>query len=278
MSSLPDTAASRYRRSLLWLGRGLAAALLCLIALSGAQAQAPGSPPGPPPPLSDIEITATPYLWFPWISVGIRPADTRIRDRSETIDPGNLYGHLTWVPFMGSAEFRDGPYALSIDYIHAPLKAGIGTRDILFSGATSGLDINIGTAMFLYRPIALPDQYVDVGLGVRAWGLGGDIALNQGLLPAANVSNGLAWADPMLTARYHRDLGNGYSMTASGDIGGFGLGAHLDWQLVGTIDYAVNSCIELRGGFRTLNVNYGGSRADFNINMYGPILGATFRF
>lgn len=82
----------------------------------------------------------------------------------------------------------------------------------------------------------------------------------------------------MITARYHRDLGNGYSMTASGDIGGFGLGAHLDWQLVATVDYAVNSSIELHGGFRTLNVNYGASRADFNINMYGPILGATFHF
>ncbi len=71
---------------------------------------------------------------------------------------------------MGSAEFREGPYGLSIDYIHAPLKAGIGTRDIIFSGATSGLDINIGTAMFLYRPVALPDQYVDVGLGVPGLG------------------------------------------------------------------------------------------------------------
>lgn len=134
MPSLPDTAATRYRRALLWLGRGLTTALLCLIGLRGAQAQAPGSPPGilPPPSLSDIEVTATPYLWFPWTSVGIRPADTRIRSRSETIDPGDLYGHLTWVPFMGSAEFRDGLYGLSIDYIHAPLKAGIGTRDIIF--------------------------------------------------------------------------------------------------------------------------------------------------
>jgi hypothetical protein len=113
---------------------------------------------------------------------------------------------------------------------------------------------------------------------VRAWGLGGDIALNQGLLPPANVSNGLAWADPFLAARYHRELGSGFSLTASGDVGGFGLGAHLDWQLVGTVDYAWNSRIVLQGGFRTLNVNYGGNRADFNINMYGPVIGATLRF
>ena len=241
--------------------------------------QMPTPPPGAPPPLvPNIEVIANPYLWFPWTSVGIRPSNTSINSRSETIDPGNLYGHLTWVPFMGAVEFRNGPYGLVIDYIHAPLKAGIGTRDILFSGATSGLDMDIGTALFLYRAVAQPDVDVDVGLGVRAWGLAGDIALNQGLLPPANVSNGLAWADPLLVARYHRDMGNGYGFTASGDLGGFGIGAHIDWQLVGTVDYAWNSWIDLHAGFRTLNVNYGGSRADFNINMYGPIISATFRF
>src|SRR5437868_6143341 len=95
--------------------------------------------PQPPSPFKDIEVSATPFVWLPWTSLNIRPSNTLIRSRSETIDPGNLYGHLTWVPFMGVAEFREGPYSLIIDYIHAPLKSGIGTRDILFSGATTGL-------------------------------------------------------------------------------------------------------------------------------------------
>jgi hypothetical protein len=179
---------------------------------------------------------------------------------------------------MGAAEFRDGLYGLMIDFIHAPLKSGIGTRDILFRGAKSGLTIDSGTAMFTYRPLVLPNQYLDVGIGMRGWGLDGDIQLNQGLLPPANVSKGLAWADPLLGVRYHRDIGNGYSMTAYGDVGGFGLGAHIDWQLVATIDYAMNSWIELHGGFRSLNFNYGGRRADFDVHMNGPILSATFRF
>jgi hypothetical protein len=57
----------------------------------------------------------------------------------------------------------------------------------------------------------------------------------------------------MIAARYHRDLGNGFSATADGDLGGFGVGAHFDWQLIGTIDYAVASGIELHAGFRSLN-------------------------
>ena len=42
------------------------------------------------------------------------------------------------------------------------------------------------------------------------------------------------------------ELGNGFGLTAYGDVGGFGLGAHVDWQVIGTIDYALNSSSNLR--------------------------------
>ena len=88
-----------------------------------------------------------------------------------TIGPGDLYGHLTWVPFMGQAEFRSGPFGVVTDFIHAPLKAGVTTGEVLFGGGTANFTVNSGSAVFLYRALALPDQYADFGLGVRAWGL-----------------------------------------------------------------------------------------------------------
>ncbi|HEY6301707.1 MAG TPA: hypothetical protein VIX14_01460 [Terriglobales bacterium] len=261
----------------------LVAALLVGAPLRPAVAQEVNVPPADAPLLfvpiqwQEIDVLATPYIWLPWISSTVRPSNGAIPSKSSTTDPGTLYGHVTWVPFTGSAEFRDGSYGLLLDYIHLPLKTGVNTRDIFFSGATAGLTVNIGTAMFLYRPVVEPDQYVDIGIGVRGWGIAGDITLNEGLLPAFNASRGLSWADPLIGARYHRDLGNGFGATAYGDIGGFGAGAHIDWQLVGTIDYAVNSAFELHGGVRSLNFNYGGARAEFNANINGPILSATFR-
>ena len=232
-----------------------------------------------PAPASDgLEVKLTPYLWVPWASFGVRPGNTRIPSASTVIDPGQLISHLTWVPFFGSAEFRYGSYGLVLDYIHAPLKAGVSTQNILFNGANAGLTLDSGTAVFLYRAIAMPDQYVDVGLGVRGWGLDGSISLSQGLLPAVAVSNGLSWADPLIAARYHHDLGNGFSATAYGDVGGFGAGAHFDWQLLGTIDYAANSWIDLHGGFRDLSFSYGAPRANISVNMFGPIFSATFHF
>jgi len=273
------------RRSHRTTGRMLLLLAVMLVGpIHAARAQQAMSPPAspvmPPPtlPWQGIEILATPYVWLPWVSSTVRPSNTLLPSASSTTDPGTLYDHLTWIPFTGTAEFRDGPYGVLLDYMHIPLKTGVNTRNILFSGATTGLTEDEGTAMFMYRPFVQPDQYIDVGLGVRAWGISGNITLNEGLLPAFNASSGLSWADPIIGVRYHHDLGNGFSATASGDIGGFGAGAHIDWQLIGTIDYALNSWVELHGGFRSLNFNYGAARADFNANMYGPILSATFRF
>jgi hypothetical protein len=103
---------------------------------------------------------------------------------------------------------------------------------VLLGSGSGGLTIDAGTAMFLYRALATAEQYVDVALGVRGWGLAGDIFLTQALLPP--MSSGLGWADPIIGMRYLRDVGDGYSMSASGDIGGFGLGAHIGSWLVGS--------------------------------------------
>jgi len=105
--------------------------------------------------------------------------------------------------------------------------------------------------------------------------------LNAGALPAASVSRTAGWGDPLLAGRYHRELGNGFGLTAYGDVGGFGVGAHIDWQVVGTIDYALNPSTNLRLGYRSLNFNYqasGGFDLGFNVHMKGPILAGTFRF
>jgi hypothetical protein len=258
--------------------------VLLLVALWGlglhqARAQQAGAPPAAPPTVwQGLDVLVTPYVWLPWTHINIRPTNAPISSASTTIDPGRLYNQFTWVPFLGEVELRDGPFGVMIDYMHVPVKEGISTRNILFSGGTAAGVTDTGTAMFLYRPYVQPDQYVDVGMGVRAWGLSGTISLNEGLAPAAVVSNGLSWADPLVGARYHRELGNGFSATAYGDVGGFGAGAHIDWQLIGTIDYAVNSWIDVHGGFRTLNYSYSAPAANFNVNMYGPILSATFRF
>jgi hypothetical protein len=168
--------------------------------MSNARAQQEADRPPVAALLPGIEILPTAYLWLPWTSVGIRPANANISSQSTTIGPGDLYSHLTWVPFMGQAEIRSGAFGVVTDFIHAPLKASVSTGDVLFGSGTTDFTINTGSAVFLYRALTSPDQTADVGLGFRAWGLGGQIAVNprhQRLAPIA-VANGLSWADPLI--------------------------------------------------------------------------------
>jgi hypothetical protein len=177
---------------------------------------------------------------------------------------------------MGDAEVRSGPYGLLLDYIHAPVKAGINTSGVIFGAATGGLVIDTGTALFLYRPFSDPIQYLDIGVGARAWGFAGDISLSQGLLPAVSVTRGASWADGLAAVRYHRDLGNGFGATLYGDLGAGG--ASIDWQLLATVDYSFRSWLDLHAGFRSMNFDYTAERARFDVHMYGPILSGTVHF
>jgi len=254
-----------------------AAIVLIGVAIHPVRAQQPGPQPAPPradPP--GWEFLFTPDLWIPWTSTSVDPKNSALRSRSSTVDPGKLISHLSWVPFMGQAEVRNGPYGLFLDYIHAPVKAGINTPGIIFGAATGGLVLDAGTAIVMYRPFSEPDQYVDVGVGARAWGFAGDISLNEGLLPAVSVTRGESWADALAAARYHRDLGNGFGATLYGDVGAGG--AAVDWQVLATVDYSFRPRIDLHAGFRSMNFNYTGPLARFNVHMYGPILSGTLNF
>jgi hypothetical protein len=235
-------------------------------------------PPSQPSPLAGIEFLVTPYLWMPSVRAGINPSDTRIPSAVGTVYFSDLAGHMSWMPFMGAAEIRYGDFGLYLDDLHASLRTGITTKNILFGGGTGGLVLDGGLAMFYYRPFKQPDQYLDVGMGVAAWGITGAFTLNEGLLPSFTATSGVSWADPMIGWRYHHDLPNGLGATVSGDVGGFGVGAHLDWQLTGTIDFKVNSWTDIHAGFRSVNVDYGLPRAGLNLHLNGPIVAATFRF
>ena len=106
------------------------------------------------------------------------------------------------------------------------------------------------------------------------------LSFNSGLLPRRSVTPDGAWADPLIAARYHRELGSAFSFTVYGDVGGFGLAAHTDRQVVGTIDYALRSSVDLHLGYRSLNVKYSLNNRPigFDENFNGPIIAATFRF
>ncbi len=253
------------------------------VPLAHAQQQpAPLSVPLPAPsgPWSGLQVIVTPYLWLAGINTAISTPLARAPVVDTSVGAFELLGHLNAVPFMGSAELRYGPFGVLGDAMHVPVGTNITTRNVYYSGGKAALTTNIGTGSLLYRVVDQPVQAIDGGLGFRSWGVTADLTLNGALLPTASLNRSGGWTDPLIVGRYHRDFGNGFGLTAYGDVGGFGIAAHADWQIVGTLDYALQPWLALRIGYRSLNVNYqaGGRPLGFNVHMKGPIIVASLRF
>jgi hypothetical protein len=236
--------------------------------------------PAPSTFASGLQLILHPYLWTPALNMTITTPLARAPEVNTSASAVEMLGKLNNAPYMGAAELRDGPFGLMADAMHLPLGIPVTTRNVFYSGGHTGLVTSIVTADFLYRVLDQPVQTIDDGLGFRWWGITAETILNAGLLPTTSVSRSGSWADPLIVGRYHRDFGNGFGLTAYGDVGGFGIAAHADWQIAGTLDYQLKPWWAVQLGYRSLNVSYqaSGSPLGFNVHMKGPILASTIRF
>ena len=223
------------------------------------------------------QFSVTPYLWLSGVSGTLETPHPSVPSVNASASFGSILSKLDSIPIMGSAEVRNGPFGVVADIIALSVKTGIDTRGLLFSGGSAKLSAVIGDAVFAYRVLADPQQSVDLGIGVRAFGISTDFTVGSALLPGFSRSPGASWADPILAVRYHIDLGPKWGLTAYGDIGG-GASSSFTWQVLGTVDYRVTNAIILRAGYRHLNFQYSAPRLDANLTLSGPIIGATFRF
>jgi hypothetical protein len=276
--------------------RGLTGTVLALAVIAGVvrpagaqQAPAPGEPPplmsgGPPPPqstlVSGLQVTVTPFLPLTGINAAINTPLRRAPVVDASVGAAQLYGHLNGVPFTGLVEISDGPFSLLGEALHLPVGTNITTRNVFFSGGSASLTANEGTATFFYHVLAEPAQSLDAGIGFRPWAFTADLTLNGRIARTVGLTQSARWADPLIAARYHYDFGNRFAVTAYGDVGGFGVGAHIDWQVLGTVDYTLKPWVALRVGYVSLNFDYSASSlpVGFDVHIKGPILLASFRF
>jgi hypothetical protein len=241
----------------------------------------PALPSGAPGFISGLQLIAYPYLWLAGLNMAITTSLQRAPQVNISIGPGEILGDLNNVPFMGAAELRYGPFGVLADALHIPLGVPITTRNIFFSGGTTGVVQSTVTGDFLYRLLDQPVQTIDAGLGFRFWDISTDTILNgRAFIPTISVSRSGSWTDPLIAARYHRDFGNGFGLTAYGDVGGFGIAAHADWEIIGTLDYTLKPWLDVHLGYRSLNVSYSANERPlgFNVHEKGPIIAATLRF
>jgi hypothetical protein len=213
---------------------------------------------------SDWEFSMAPmYLWA--VSID---GDQTVKGNDVDLDVpfsdifDNLNGALTF-HFEGLHKSRWGFFS-DLNYI--VLEMDDGAVDIDFT------EIMFELAGF-YRWNAGPHTIDGFG-GLRYSSMDVDLDFPG---PVLDTDQGKDWVDPYVGARWDWIFAEKWMTKLRGDIGGFGIGSDLTYNLVGLVDFKPWQHVSLFGGYRLLYQDYstgsGSSKFAYDATMHGPVLG-----
>lgn len=224
----------------------------------------------------DWEVQIKPYAWMSGLSGDLGtipelPASSVDLSFGDVLEDLDIAGML-----MGSA--RNGAWAIYIDTTHVRTSSSEKLGGVVFDrvdieSETTNLALAVG------RTIArTPEGSVDAYLGARAWwlenrfdlrGVGGGVS---GRTERAN------WIDPLVGIAGRYSASDRWDFFGNAEVGGFGVGADLEWSAMAGATYSVTDTFGLSIGWRFLAVDYEKDGIVFDVTQSGPLLGATFRF
>ncbi|NJL98102.1 MAG: hypothetical protein HC818_06860 [Synechococcaceae cyanobacterium RM1_1_27] len=216
-------------------------------------------------------VQLTPYVWGTALSGEVRPLvgspklefDESFSDVLENLDGAFfltglarrnrliLFGDLSWSSSSQSGLVGPG----------VPASGQIRQTWVTLAGG--------------YRVADGPGATLDLLLGARAWNTNASVSIPVLGLSAEST---FSFTDPLLMARYNLRFAPSWSALFYGDIGGFGVGSEESFQAVGTLNYQVSDQFYLSVGYRYLTLDYQSDGRELDLQISGPIVGATWQF
>lgn len=218
------------------------------------------------------------YLIFPYMKgdIGIGNSITVPVDAT----PGDIFSKLKFGGML-YLEANTKKWAITSDLIYMSLNQDITTGDLWHSGSA-------GVKQLIWEPAAFYRlaSFLEVGAGGRLNNLQASIDARRNVFPAGteevieNASK--TWFDPIFITRLTADIKDKWLFQFRGDIGGFGVGSDLTWQLQAYAGYRFSKVFKLNLGYRYLSMDYDkGTDADrfmYNVDTFGPEISLGFNF
>ncbi|MEQ9692899.1 hypothetical protein [Shimia sp. SDUM112013] len=220
---------------------------------------------------AEWNYSASLYGWFPGLDSTI---GTAFGDLDMDISAQDLISNLD-MAFMGTFEGHNGQWGYLADIFYSDISTNK-TGPFGFVSADLDLKLTLVSLAATYRVSETATSQVDLMGGLRGYDMDVGGQFNGGGNPTFGGSD--KWVDPVIGLRGRWALSDQWSLTALGDVGGFGLGSDLSWQVLATFDYALNDSWLLRFGYRHLEVDKPINGRDVQVGLSGPIFGATYRF
>lgn len=242
---------------------------LCRVAMTVAALVAAGAPAG----AQDWSGTFTLYGWIPAISGEAARADGGPRVE---LDGGEAFETDGFAP-SATASVRRGRLGFLFDMTYADLT----TDGAVLAAATAPAEVEtkllIASAAATWRFQDGAGRFAEAYGGLRAFDAEVDFDVASGA-QAGRRSAAARWIDPILGLRGALPLGERWSLSGLGDIGGFDVGSDLTYQVYGGLNYAFSGKFLATIGYRYMKIDYDDEELDIDVDIQGPVIGLTYIF
>lgn len=227
-------------------------------------------------------FTAAPYLMFPYMN-----GEVGLGDQLVDVDanPGDIFENLD-AGFMLFFEASNDKWVVNFDLLYMKLGAD-GETPLL----GREVDVELKQLAVTLNGMYKITKCLSVGLGMRI------NSIDQGFLipalpgpgpgeielPEIDRSMSNSWVDPLIVARFMtRFNDSSWRLGILGDIGGFGVGSDLAWQINPFVGYQFSKLFEIDLAYRWISMDYNtGSGTDYfkyDMVISGPEIGFLFHF
>jgi hypothetical protein len=218
------------------------------------------------------------YLMFPYMDGETGKGDLL----SVPVDakPGDIFSKLKMAAML-YFEAKTDKWAITSDLVYMNLHQTVTPGIVYHSGEVIAKEF-IWEPAGLYRIV----PFWEVGIGGRITSLSTDIDARKNVFPAGTeavtASGSKTWFDPVLITRLSADINDKWLFQVRGDVGGFGIGSDLTWQIQAYSGYRFTKVFQLTAGYRVLSNDYdkgeGSERFVFNVKQFGPVIRFGFNF
>ncbi|HLW88968.1 MAG TPA: hypothetical protein VKR57_10785 [Terriglobales bacterium] len=247
------------------------------VAVESPAADQSGGPPTASSTAQDDQwhFALSPYLYFPGAhgTVGALGRDVGFKASA-----GDLLSHFRF-GVMGIGEARRNRFLTSIDLMYMRLgdNTALPFPNLLATTANFTANIVVLTPKVGFRLVNGERIKADFLTGFRYWYFGENLNFSPSRL-GLNFSKSQNWVDPLVGGRIEAALAPKVVTTIAGDVGGWGTGSQLEYQIVGLLGYKLNPKMTLQAGYRYLYFDYqkgGPADAIVKTALSGVIFGVT---
>jgi hypothetical protein len=255
-----------------------AMALAALTSVATAADIATKAPPQlvtSPAPINNWTFQITPYLWAAGLEGDVRVGPNAPLTHVDA-SFGDILDHLRFAA-MATVEVRYARFGVVADLMYLSLSASA-TGPLGYLNAQLKDKTFIATVSGAYRVVDAGSWWLDLEAGARVWAM--NINLGFGVVPlgvSRTYNLDKSWADPIVGIRARAYLNEKFFVQGYADVGGFDVSSKSTWQLAGMIGYQYSPTISFIAGYRYLAVDYNRNGFIWNVDMHGPMFGATFK-